>query len=302
MTDPAGTAPGSGATPASATTPAAANTPPAGAGFLPGPGTGAPPAATDLAVPVAGHKVLTGPDGAFHRIGELPARTDWLPVGTLDGVPAWTAAVTDPEALPGSWRSWRRLAATTPEPLAVLAGRALAVVGFRRTHRWCGACRAELTDVPGESARRCPECGLTVFLPLSVAVLVAITRPGPAGRPDELLLVRHAYGPTELWALVAGFVEAGETLEGAARREVGEEVGLTLDRVAYFGSQPWALSGPGTLLAGFTAIVADPAAEPVVDRRELTEARWFPLDALPVELPPAYSISRWLVDAVAAGS
>lgn len=92
--------------------------------------------------------------------------------------------------------------------------------------------------MPGETARRCPGCDLTLFLPLSVAVLVAITRPGRAGGPDELLLVRHAYGPTQLWALVAGFVEAGESLEAAAHREVGEEVGLTIGRPAYVDSQP----------------------------------------------------------------
>ncbi|MBY8872098.1 NUDIX domain-containing protein [Micromonospora sp. PLK6-60] len=283
-----------------------------GAGFLPGADANRPPAPGDLALPVAGHKLLTGPDGAFPRIGELPDRADWVPVGTLDGVPAWAADVADTEALPGDWQSWRRLAAHLPEPLATLAGRALAVITWRRTHRWCGACRAELADVPGETARRCPGCQLYVPLRLSAAVLVAITRPGPAGRsapagraasasrPAELLLVRHSYGPTGLWALVAGFVEAGETLEAAAHREVREEVGLALDRVAYFGSQPWAMSGPGTLLTGFTATAADPNAEPVVDGRELTEARWFPLDALPAELPPAYSISRWLIDAVAA--
>ena len=116
----------------------------------------------------------------------------------------------------------------------------------------------------------------------------------------ELLLVRHAQGPTQLWALVAGFVEAGESLEAAVHREVAEEVGLTLRRPAYVDSQPWALTGPGTLLAGFTAEVTDPAAEPVADGTELTEARWFPVDALPAELPPAYSLSRWLIDAVAA--
>ncbi|WP_238448684.1 NAD(+) diphosphatase, partial [Micromonospora sp. 4G55] len=210
--------------------------------------------------------------------------TDWVPVGTLDGVPAWAADVAEAAESWGRWRSWRSLAAELPEPYATAAGRALAVVTWRRTHRWCGACRAELADVPGETARRCPGCDLYVPMPLSAAVLTAITRPGPTGGPDELLLVRHAYGPTELWALVAGFVEAGETLEAAVRREVGEEVGLAVDRVAYFGSQPWAMSGPGTLLTGFTATAADPSAEPVVDGRELVEARWFPLDALPAEL------------------
>ncbi|MEU3453927.1 NAD(+) diphosphatase [Micromonospora sp. NPDC006766] len=269
-------------------------------GFVPGADRSRPPAPDDLALPVAGRTLLTGPDGRFSRIGELPAGLDWVPLGTLDGVPAWAAEVADAEALPGRWRDWRGIATELPEPLATLAGRALAVVTWRRTHRWCGACRAELADVPGETARRCPDCGLTRFVPLSVAVLVAITRPGRAGGPDELLLVRHAYGPTQLWALVAGFVEAGESLEAAAHREIDEEVGLAIGRPAYVDSQPWAVSGPGSLLAGFTATVTDPNAEPVIDPTELTEARWFPVDALPAELPPAYSISRWLIDGVAA--
>ncbi|MFJ6195216.1 NAD(+) diphosphatase [Micromonospora sp. NPDC092111] len=271
-----------------------------GTGFLPGSAATVPPAPDDLALAVAGRRLLTTPDGGLPRIGELPPQAGWVPVGTLNGVPAWAGEPAGAERLPGQWLSWRALAAELPEPLAELAGRALAVVVWRRTHRWCGACRTALADVPGETARRCPGCDLYVPLRLSPAVLTAITRPGPAGGPDELLLVRHAYGPTELWALVAGFVEAGESLEAAAHREVGEEVGLALGTVEYFGSQPWALSGPGVLLAGFTATVADPAAEPVVDGQELVQARWFPLDALPAALPPAYSISRWLVDAVAA--
>ncbi|MET8370291.1 NAD(+) diphosphatase [Micromonospora sp. DT68] len=272
------------------------------AGFLPGVDPDRLPAPTDLALPVLGAKLLTTAHGAVARVGDLPADTSWTPVGTLDGVPAWTTDLTNADAFPGRARRWASLAAEVPEPLATLAGRALAVTTWRRTHRWCGACRAELTDQPGETSRRCPDCGLYVPMQLSVAVLTAITRPGRAGHPDELLLVRHATGPTELWALVAGFVEAGETLEAAVRREVGEEVGLTVEELAYHGSQPWAISGPGVLLAGFTARAADPYAEPVADGRELTEARWFGLDALPAELPPAYSISRWLIDAtVTAG-
>ncbi|MDG4779230.1 NAD(+) diphosphatase [Micromonospora sp. WMMD961] len=271
-------------------------------GFQPGAERGRLPAAGDLALPVTGAKLLTDVDGRPLRVADLPADTDWVPLGTLDGVPAWATDLPTADVLPGRARGWASLAAEVPEPHATLAGRALAVVTWRRTHRWCGACRAELTDKPGETARRCPDCGLYVPMQLSAAVLVAITRPGPAGRADELLLVRHSTGPTGLWALVAGFVEAGETLEAAVHREVGEEVGLSVDRLAYFGSQPWAISGPGVLLAGFTARAADPHAEPVVDGRELTEARWFGVDALPAELPPAYSISRWLIDATATAA
>ncbi|WP_320065878.1 NAD(+) diphosphatase [Micromonospora sp. RTGN7] len=267
---------------------------------MPGADRAGTPQPGDLALAVAGRKLLTGPDGRFPRVAELPADSDWVPLGTLDGVPTWGVDLADEQALPGRWCSWRTLAAELPTLLADLAGRALAVLTWRRTHRWCGACRAELADVPGEQSRRCPDCGLYVPMQLSAAVLVAITRPGAAGGPEELLLVRHADGPPGLWALVAGYVEAGESLEAAARREVDEEVGLSLGTVSYFGSQPWAVSGPGVLLAGFTATAADPAAEPVVDGKELVEARWFPLDGLPAELPSAYSISRWLVDHVAA--
>ncbi|PWR05354.1 NAD(+) diphosphatase [Micromonospora acroterricola] len=280
------------------TGPAAGSAPAAQrAGFQPGADLGRPPVPSDLALPVVGAKLLTNADGTVARVGDLPADTRWVPLGTLDGVPAWATDLATADEVPGRARGWASLAAEVPEPLATLAGRALAVVTWRRTHRWCGACRAELTDQPGETSRRCPDCGLYVPMQLSAAVLVAITRPAPAHGPDELLLVRHATGPTGLWALVAGFVEAGETLEAAVHREVGEEVGLRIDRPAYFGSQPWAISGPGVLLAGFTARAADPHAEPVVDGRELTQARWFGLDALPAELPPAYSISRWLIDA-----
>ncbi|SIR38409.1 NAD(+) diphosphatase [Micromonospora avicenniae] len=279
--------------------------------FLPGAGASGPPEPQHLALVVAGRKLLLGADDHFPRVADLPDHSGWVPLGTLDGVPAWGTAPPEGAEPPatdawngenGRWTSWPALAAELPAPLAALAGRAVQVITWRHSHRWCGACRAELADVPGESSRRCPDCGLYVPMQLSPAVLVAVTRPGPAGQPDELLLVRHSYGPTELWALVAGFVEAGETLEAAVHREVGEEVGLALTEPAYFGSQPWAMSGPGVLLTGFTATAADPTAEPVVDGRELVAARWFPLDALPAELPPAYSLSRWLIDSARAGT
>ncbi|WP_428961873.1 NAD(+) diphosphatase [Micromonospora fluostatini] len=267
---------------------------------MPGAGCPGSPAPEHPAVVMAGREFLTGPAGEIPRVAGLAPDTAWLPLGTLDGVPVWGAAVASTEGLPGRWLDWRAYAAEVPEPLAALAGRALQVVTWRAAHRYCGSCRTELTDVPGEAARRCPDCDRYLPMQLSPAVVAAVTRPGTAGAVADLLLVRHAYGPTRVWALVAGYVEVGESLEAAVRREVAEEVGLDVGEPVYFGSQPWAMSGPGVTLAGFTAPVTDPAAEPVVDGRELVEARWFPLDALPEALPPAYSISRWLIDATVA--
>ncbi|MER6595858.1 hypothetical protein ABT214_29200, partial [Micromonospora purpureochromogenes] len=84
---------------------------PAGDGFLPGADRTAAPAPDDLALPVSGRRVLTRADGRFARVGELPADTDWIPVGTLDGVPAWATDVAEAAEAWGRWRSWRSLAA-----------------------------------------------------------------------------------------------------------------------------------------------------------------------------------------------
>lgn len=273
-----------------------------GAGrFVPDARDTGPAGADELCLLVDGRKLLVGAAGAFPAVRDLPPGVDCVPLGTLDGARIWAGTLPDgsPGGL-GEWHGWPAVVAELGEPYAALAGRALQVMTWRRSHRYCGACASELTEVPGEHARRCPSCALYVPMQLSPAVLTAISRPGPAG-VDELLLVRHTYGPTDVWAVVAGFVEAGESLEEAVHREVGEEVGLTVDRVRYFGSQPWAMSGPGVVLAGFHAVCAADA-EPVVDGIELADARWFPIDRLPDELPPTYSISRWLIDAaVAAG-
>jgi NAD+ diphosphatase len=255
-----------------------------------------PPGPEDICLAVRGRRlaVLVGPAGDWRlpRVREISGTADPVPLGTLDGVPVWGCAV--PSELDDGCQvhSWPAVAERLPPPLAALAGRAMQVMTWRRTHRFCGACTAELTEVPGEHARRCQRCDLFVPMQLSPAAVTLVRRGA-----DEVLLVRHSYGATAIWALVAGFVEAGESLEETVHREVAEEVGLRVTGVRYLGSQPWAMSGPGVLLTGFTAYCADPAAVPVADGREITEAAWFRLDALPEPLPPAYSISRWLIDA-----
>jgi NAD+ diphosphatase len=255
-----------------------------------------PPRPDDICLAVVGRKlvVAVGDDGAwrFPLVREVSGTADAVPLGTFDGVPVWGATAPSTVDPPYELHGWPSIAARLAEPHAALAGRALQVMTWRRTHRYCGACAAELAEVPGEHARRCPGCELFVPMQLSPAVLTLIRR-----GTDEILLVRHTYGPTAVWALVAGFVEAGESLEEAVHREVAEEVGLTVTDLAYFASQPWAMSGPGVLLAGFTATCPDPRAEPTVDGREVAEAAWFRVDALPNAIPPPYSLSRWLIDA-----
>ena len=92
-------------------------------------------------------------------------------------------------------------------------------------------------------------------------------------------------------SVIAGFVEPGETLEHAVRREVGEEVGITVKNIRYFASEPWPF--PDSLMIAFVADYAN--GEIAIDNNEIVAAGWFDRDNLP-ELPKKLSISRALID------
>ena len=115
---------------------------------------------------------------------------------------------------------------------------------------------------------------------------------------DRALLGRQRSWPERRWSTLAGFVEPGESLEDAVRREVGEESGVTLDSVRYHSSQPWPF--PGALMVGFRAVAEDPR---IRVGEELEDARWFAARDLvaairsdAVRLPPPISISRRLIE------
>jgi NAD+ diphosphatase len=114
-------------------------------------------------------------------------------------------------------------------------------------------------------------------------------------RGRQLLLTRKAGYVPGRYTVVAGFVEAGETLEHALIREVKEETGVDSSRPRYFGSQPWPF--PNSLVMAFSLEYA--GGEARADGVELEEARWFDIDALP-DLPEAVHISRQLIDATIA--
>lgn len=139
------------------------------------------------------------------------------------------------------------------------------------THRFCGRCAAPTYHKADERALVCPGCGHIEYPKINPVVIAGVTD------GDRILMTRYAAGYNR-YALVAGFVEIGETLENAVRREVMEEVGLRVKNIRYFKSQPWAFSG--SLLAGFFAdLDGDSAVR--VDRNELSEAVWFDRKEIP---------------------
>ncbi len=221
---------------------------------------------------------------------ELSQRTDTDPVllGIAEGRLCWAQGITTGSpAPPGTrWAPLRALGAVLGESEWSVAGRAVQLVEWRRTSAFCGRCSTATIAEPAERVVRCPACGLSAYPRLAPAVIVAVER------DDELLLARNASFQGRTFSTLAGFVEPGETLEEAVRREVGEEVGVELGAIRYFGSQPWPF--PHSLMVGFRARWA--AGEPVPDGVEIAEAAWFGVGNLP-ELPPALSIARRMIDA-----
>ena len=153
-----------------------------------------------------------------------------------------------------------------------------------RTHRFCGACGTRVEPAASERALLCPACGLIQYPTIAPAIIVAITDGA------EILLARNAHGVFKHYSLIAGYVEVGETLEQAVRREIMEEVGLRVRDIHYLGSQPWGLSQ--SMMIGFHATLDGPR-DVVLQESELADARWFTADRLPEHASPvsiAYSI------------
>ncbi|HET7571813.1 MAG TPA: NAD(+) diphosphatase [Gaiellaceae bacterium] len=204
-----------------------------------------------------------------------------LHVGWLDGEPLFAARAAG--GLPADAPTLRALLAAGPEPLAQAATRAVHLLGFEETHRFCGSCGAESARSGEELARVCPHCGVAAYPRISPAVIMAVRR------DDAVLLARRA-GVSAFWSVLAGFVEPGETLEQAVAREVAEEVGLEVEEIRYAGSQPWPF--PSQLMLGFSCRWA--AGEIRLDETELAEAGWFRPDELP-PIPPPFTIANRLI-------
>ncbi|HYN37625.1 MAG TPA: NAD(+) diphosphatase [Rhodospirillales bacterium] len=182
---------------------------------------------------------------------------------------------------------------------AVLAY-ARSIVHWHRRHRFCGACGGRTEARQGGHLRVCTDagCGVQQFPRTDPVVIMLVTRIDPDSGNSVCLLARQKQWIPGLVSALAGFVEPGETIEEAVRREVHEETGLTTVAVRYYASQPWPF--PASLMLGFRAEVDDAPLH--VDREELEDARWFKRDevarirTLGLRLPFRGTIARSLVE------
>ncbi len=209
-------------------------------------------------------------------------------LGTLDGRPCYAIEVDANLTLESSdltFAELRGLAGLLDDSLLGVVGKALQIVDWDRTHQFCGRCGAPMEHHPQERSKVCPCCDLTNYPRLAPAIMVRIVRDG------RILLARAPRFPKNMYSVLAGFVDAGETLEQALHREVAEEVGLTVKNLHYFASQSWPF--PHSLMIAFSADYA--AGEIRVDGEEIVAADWFTPDNLP-QLPGEISIARRLID------
>jgi NAD+ diphosphatase len=247
------------------------------------------------------HHLTPGATGAsfVHVVGTsvwvapVPANEEWPVhvVGLLDGACCYAVDVPagdDPSD--GAAVDLYAYHGRAGEDAWLAAGRAVQLVEWARTHRFCGRCGGPTEPVTHERAMRCPACGLSAFPRLAPAMITLVTR-GQQGPDEEALLARGVRWTVPMYSCLAGFVEPGESLEASVAREVMEEVGLSVTDVRYRGSQPWPF--PHSLMIGFRARYRSGAL--TLDPAEIVDAGWFRRDQLPL-IPPPISIARRLID------
>ena len=225
---------------------------------------------------------------SYSDLGELKRsflRTHFL--GKLNGIACYLGEVDGnfPDIEGMTFLELRPLLGLLDEDVFSVAGRAFQILHWDRTHQFCGKCGARTEPKGDERAKTCSQCGLVSYPEVSPAIIVSVVR------GSEILLARSRKFKTGFYSVLAGFVEPGETFEQCVRREVREEVGIDVENIQYFASQPWPF--PNTLMVGFTADYT--GGEIDIDKAEITDANWFKAGDLPV-IPRTGTIARRLID------
>jgi NAD+ diphosphatase len=222
-------------------------------------------------------------------------------LGEHDGA-VWFALVVAPSYAGEEWVGLRSLLphlAAEGAGWAPLVLHAIGLAEWLFATRHCPRCGGRLEPRLAGHELECVECHRRQFPRTDPAVIMAITEGEPGTEDERLLLGRQASWPDGRYSTLAGFLEPGETLEDAVRREVAEETGVVVGEVTYFGNQPWPL--PASLMLGFRGRAT--STDIAVDGREIEDARWFTRAEMKAEaeagslvLPGGVSISRSLVE------
>lgn len=252
-----------------------------------------------------GTRVLRLSGGAVAVLGEpsvldLDTRPDVAPASRFflgldeESVAYFAVTVGSPPPDDGTYRGLRDIGALLGDRDVGLLVHAVSLANWHATHTHCPRCGAPTHPEAAGHLRRCEADGSEHYPRTDPAVIMAVV-----DADDRLLLGRQATWHEGRFSTLAGFVEPGESLEAAVRREVAEEVGLRIGRVTYLGSQPWPF--PSSLMLGFTA--AAETVDVVRHDGEIAEARWYTRESMIDDIgagrllvSPTISIARRLIE------
>ncbi|MHA2295084.1 MAG: NAD(+) diphosphatase [Candidatus Hodarchaeales archaeon] len=239
----------------------------------------------DLLVQIAGNSATLPQVTDISTLNLESIRTRYF--GLLEGNPCYFVEVhpdsNQPENM--AFLSLRRLYGSLTEELLWIAGRGFQLMNWDRQTQYCGQCGTQTELNLKERAKSCPKCDHINFPRISPAVIVGVLK------DNQILLANGTRFLSNIFSVLAGFVEPGESLEECVRREVKEEVGIDVKNVRYFGSQAWPF--PDSLMIGFLANHAKGTI--IIDQAEINEAGWFTADKLP-NIPGKISIARKIID------
>lgn len=242
---------------------------------------------------IGGHQVATDGEGLRWLAPQDAPDGQRIYLGQVDGR-AWFAVAVDevPEAY--APRTLREMAVRLSETDAGLVVHAVGIANWHRRNAFCARCGQPSAPAQGGHIRTCLSCGAHHFPRTDPAVIMLIT-----DDDGRALLGRHPNWPEGRYSTLAGFLEPGESLEDAVRREVTEETGIHVGDVSYAASQPWPF--PASLMVGFFGRAKSHDVH--VDGEEIEHARWFTRDEVTdlsraggLGLPGTLSISRWLIE------
>lgn len=190
------------------------------------------------------------------------------------------------------WENPRALRQRTSKDVCFAVATAMHLSIWYRSNKFCGCCQAELEHDEKERAMVCPKCGNRVYPKIAPAVIVALID------GDRIMFTKYSDREYKKFALIAGFVEIGETAEDTVAREVMEEVGLRVKNIKYYKSQPWGVDS--NLLLGYTAEL-DGAGDVTLDEDELSVAVWMKRSDIPDDIDDDISLTRDMMRAFKDG-
>lgn len=207
----------------------------------------------------------------------------------------YSSHFTPPLGELGLFRDLRSVGATLPQDTGTMLAYARGMIYWHLRHRYCGECGAPTSSLQAGHLRVCTNssCGVSCF-PRTDPAVIMLVHDG-----DRILMGRQNQWPPGMYSVLAGFVEPGESLEGAVAREIFEEAGIEVSDITYHSSQPWPF--PSSIMLGFIARAI--TTHIVVDHRELEDANWYTRKYLlsspendKFSLPRQDSIARRLVN------